>query len=96
MESAVDHETVCKDFSDQKDAFVLKMDWPSRSKDEKTNNLAYPSKDTFLKGVQAVLELYYYGIPLSTVFSCPFNSACLLFMRVVFCPSLSCMASKYC
>jgi hypothetical protein len=75
MESVFDDKTVYKNFSDQLDAFAVRMDWSPRSNDEKTNNLADPSKDPFLKGVQAVLELYFYGIPLTTVFSCSFAGA---------------------
>jgi hypothetical protein len=93
MKSAFDDATVYNTFSDQLDAFVIKMDWPPRWNEEKTNNLADSSKDPFLKGVQAVLELYFYGIPLSTVFSCPFDRAWFLLMRVIL-SALSLIASK--
>jgi hypothetical protein len=65
--TAFDDDTVYNCFSDQMDAFVKHMDWPPRSHEEKTNNLTDASKDPFLKGLQAVLELYFYGIPISTV-----------------------------
>jgi hypothetical protein len=65
--TAFDDDAVCNSFSDQMDAFVKHMDWPPRSHEDKTKNLSDASKDPFLKGLQAVLELYFYGIPISTV-----------------------------
>jgi hypothetical protein len=67
MVTAIGDNTVYDSFHDQPDGFVKLMDWPPRSNEEKTNNLTDASKDPFLKGLQAVLEMYYYGIPITTV-----------------------------
>jgi hypothetical protein len=67
MEKAFNETKKFGSFSDQLDAFVGHMEWPARSQKEKTNQLEDPSRDAFLKGLQAVLELYYYGIPVETV-----------------------------
>jgi hypothetical protein len=67
MVTAFGDDTVYVSFHDQLDGFVLKMDWPPRSHEEKTNNLTDASKDPFLKGLQAVLDIYYYGIPITAL-----------------------------
>jgi hypothetical protein len=74
ISAAFDDTTEYKCFSDQMDAFVIHMGWPKRTVKEKSNDLkAYEiSKDPFLKGLQACLELYFYGMPIDTV--------CYLFM----------------
>lgn len=54
-------------YSTQLDAFVEKIEWPKRPHDERHNELADPDKCQFLSGIQAVLELYYYGVPNETV-----------------------------
>jgi hypothetical protein len=54
-------------YSDQLDAFVELFGWPARTADEKGNKLVDTSKDAFLNGLTAVMELYYYGMPPETV-----------------------------
>jgi hypothetical protein len=67
MASAFGEERKFKSFSEQLDAFVTHMGWPARSIAEKTNQLENYASDPFLKGLQAMCELIYYGIPTDTV-----------------------------
>lgn len=64
-----DKNTTYKTYCEQLDEFVRKIGWPERARDEKENKLAKPEICEFLLGIQAVLELYFYGLPDGTVCS---------------------------
>lgn len=67
MQQAFEEDREFANYSDQLDAFVKHMSWPQRSTAEKGNSLPDPSKNEFLRGLQAVVELYFYGLPTDTV-----------------------------
>jgi hypothetical protein len=79
MEEAFGETKVFKSYCAQLDAFAKHMSWSERTVEEKSNQLEDHSWDPFLQGVQAVLELYFYGIPVATVcFVCSSDFLCVV------------------
>jgi hypothetical protein len=70
MEEAFGVTETYDTFCAQLDSFAKLQGW-ERSQDEKKNKILIPSKDDFLQGVSALLQLQYHEFPAAMVCSLP-------------------------
>jgi hypothetical protein len=68
MEDAYGFTEKLDTFCAQLDTFAKLQGW-ERSQDEKKNRILNPSKDDFLQGVSALLQLQYHNFPVAMVCS---------------------------